>query len=359
MRAVTNTKPVLEVNLKAVQQNYLLAKNTIGDVNCSAVIKANAYGTGAREVFQALRAVGCNDFYFAYFDEAYALRDLYSGNERIYILAPQSDGEMKELLRRNFIPVLNSLQEIKTLQHIALSAEIEARCVVHFDTGMNRVGLNVSDVPDLTGLNVLYIMSHLACADEVKHPLNEEQLGRLKKISDRMPKCKVSFCNSAGIFLGDKYHFDQARPGCMLYGINPIPSRATTVLPVVSVYAKVVGIRELKREESVSYGGTAIAKKGTRIATLAIGYADGYHRSLSSNAVCYFNKFRLPVLGRVTMDFIMVDITDVPEQELADLNYVEVMGVNITVDEIAKNAKTIGYEILTSLQHRFNRFYIS
>lgn len=359
MRTVANSKPVLEINLRSVQQNYLLAKNIIGGVNCSAVIKANAYGIGAREVFKTLKAVGCNDFYFAYFDEAYGLHDLFDGSERLYILAPQNDSEMKELLRNNFIPVLNSLNEVRTLQHIALSAEIETRCVLHFDTGMNRVGLNLSDEPDLNGLNVLYIMSHLACADEEKHPLNEAQLHKVKKLKSRYPTHKISFCNSPGMFLGSDYHFDQARPGCMLYGINPTPEHPSTVLPVASIYAKVVAVRTLAKTESISYGGDAIAKKGTRIATLAIGYADGYHRSLSGNAFCYFNNLKLPVLGRVTMDFIMVDITELPEQTLDTLNYMEVMGANITVDEIAKSAKTIGYEILTSLQNRFNRFYIS
>jgi alanine racemase len=359
----TNTRPILEVNLKALQENYLFAKNQLSsNTNCSAVIKANAYGIGAREAFKALRAVGCNDFYFSYFDEAYELHDLCKGNEKLYVLMPQNDAEVREVLRHNFIPVLSSLKEIDALHHIAYSSGINIPCVIQFDTGMNRIGLNDYDIEslDLNGLDALYLMSHLACADEPSHPKNKEQLDKVKKILSKLPGYKFSLCNSAGIFLGKKYHFDQARPGCMLYGINPTLEASTPALPVVSVYAKVVGVRELKKAESISYKANIVAPKGTRIATLAIGYADGYHRALSDGgSCCYFSGFRLPILGRITMDFIMVDITKVPEQYLANFSYVEVMGANITVDEIAKRAKTIGYEILTSLQNRYNRFYIS
>ncbi len=362
MHNITNTKPILEINLSSVKQNYLLAKSKLsGGANCSAVIKTNAYGIGAREVFKALKSVGCTDFYFSYFDEANALHDLYSGDERIYVFAPQNDMEMRELLRHNYIPVLNSLKEIAALRYIAHGSGINTPCVIQFDTGMNRVGLNYYDIEslDLEGLDILYLMSHLACADTPTHPKNMEQLDKVKKIRRVLPGYKFSLCNSSGIFLGNNYHFDQARPGCMLYGINPTPELENPALPVASVYAKVVGIRELRKAESVSYGATVVMPKGTRIATLAIGYADGYHRVLSNHAFCYFNNFKLPVLGCVTMDFIMVDITKVPEQYLANFSYVEVMGANIKVDEIAKRAKTIGYEILTSLHNRYNRFYIN
>ncbi len=358
MYSTQNTKPVLEINLSSIKYNYQFASKIVGPgVNASAVIKANAYGLGAREVFKALKSVGCRDFYFAYFDEAYKLQDLYESSDRIYILSPQTEEEMLESIKQNYTPVLNSLGEIALLKRIAYGHQ----CVVHFDTGMNRLGLNIADIDklDLTGLNVLYIMSHLACADDPKHSMNESQLFSILKVQAKFPGRKISFSNSSGIFLGERYHLNQIRPGCMLYGINPTPYKSSNVQTVASIYAKVVGIRELVRDEPISYSASVTMKKGTKISTIAIGYGDGYHRILSNSADCYFKGYRLPILGRVTMDFIMVDITAIPGQYLDEFTYVEVMGKNITVDELSSKANTIGYEILTSLQNRFNRFYIS
>ncbi|MDF3047805.1 MAG: dadX [Candidatus Midichloriaceae bacterium] len=358
MYNVQNTRPILEINLGSLKNNYQLALEVVGPkVNVSAVIKANAYGLGACEIFKTLKEAGCRDFYFAYFDEAYRLQDLYDANDQIYILAPQTEEELLETTAQNYTPVLNSLREIELLKRIAP----RYRCVIHFNTGMNRLGINTADIDklNLPELDVKYIMSHLACADDPKHPMNKSQLLSILEVQKKLPGSKISFSNSSGVFLGKEYHLSQIRPGCMLYGINPNPYKPSEVQTVASIYAKVVAIRELTKDEPVSYSASVIAKKGTKIATIAIGYGDGYHRILSNNADCYFKGYRLPILGRVTMDFIMVDITAIPGQYLDGLTYVEVMGKNITIDELSNKANTIGYEILTSLQNRFNRFYIS
>lgn len=232
-------------------------------------------------------------------------------------------------------------------------------CVIHFDTGMNRMGLRTEEIDniDLRGLNVLYVMSHLACADEPDHPMNKKQLEEVLKLKEKF-NTNISFANSSGIFLGEQYHFNQVRPGCMLYGVNPTLDKPSPVKQVARVLAKVLRVITTTQSESVSYGAHYTAKPGTRIATLGIGYADGYHRILSGKGFAHFKGYNLPVLGRVTMDYIMVDASAIPEQLLQEFDYAEVLGDNVTVDETARLASTIGYEILTSLQHRFNRVYI-
>lgn len=357
MQPQTSAKPRLEIDLSKICENYLTAKKlTSSDTITSAVIKANAYGVGAKEAFKALSGVGCNDFYVIYLEEAMELHGLTHGNENIYIIGSQTDKNLHDVIHHGFIPVLNTEHEIK--QYAKLASDSPLPCVIHFDTGMNRLGLRVEDMDRINthGLDVKYIMSHLACADEPEHPMNKKQLQDMLVLKKKF-NTKISFANSSGIFLGTDYHFDQTRPGCMLYGVNPTPGKPSPVKQVATVMAKVMRISTLTKDEAVSYGATYTAKAGTRIATLGIGYADGYHRSLSSNAFCYFKGHRMPIIGRVTMDFIMVDVSALSESELQEFDYAEVLGNNITVDETADRAKTIGYEILTSLQHRFNRVY--
>jgi len=200
-------------------------------------------------------------------------------------------------------------------------------------------------------------LSGCACSDEPAHPLNAEQLGRIKTIVARLPKAPISFANSSGIFLDAEYHFDQCRPGCALYGINPLPGQPNPMRQVARLDAKVLQIRTIDRPQSVGYGATHRAAGPTRVATIAMGYADGWLRSLSSRGFAIFNGIKVPFLGRVSMDLITIDATAVPQLKPGD--FVELMGDTLTSDHVADIAGTIGYEVLTRLGARFHRRYVN
>lgn len=353
-----NNRPLLTIDLNALKQNYFNACQYLasGSINCAAVVKANAYGLGAKEVVEALLSTSCRDFYFTYTSE---IPDLAQGLN-IYILAPQTESEMGASMKCGYVSVLSSLAEIEQFKAVSSNLGLNAPCVINIDTGMNRLGLSAGEItPDIIcGLNIKYFMSHLACADEKNHSMNQHQLNQIDGLKKLYPNIKFSLSNSSGLLLGPNYHFDQIRIGAMLYGINPQPDAKSVALPVATIMAKVVGKKTSVQATSVSYGATVSCSSGTKILTLAIGYADGYPKALSNKGYCYALGKKLRVLGRVTMDFIMVDATPLADQQIEMLEYVEVMGANVTIDQLAHEAGTIGYEMLTMLQDRFNRIYL-
>lgn len=354
-----NNAPILEINLSNIVHNYNLAKLEVGSSSVAAVVKANAYGLGDSKIARALYEGGCREFYVMYLSEAFSIRESV-GDSKIFVLGLTYVSEYRECVEYDFIPVLNTLSNAETYDALAKSLGLKLPCVVQFDTGMTRSGLDLKEASNLESfshLDILYIMSHLACADDPTHNLNRLKLERVKGLSYIFQGIPISFANSSGIYLGANYHFSQVRPGCMLYGINPTPYAPNPVRNVITIKAKVLQIREIDEARSVSYSSRYIAPKGSKIATIACGYADGYHRSLTSNTHCYFKGIALPIVGTITMDMMMVDVTVLSEELLSMLDYVELINDNLTVDDIAKKAKTIGYEVLTSLGNRFNRIY--
>ena len=230
---------------------------------------------------------------------------------------------------------------------------------------MGRLGLTKSEFEKFLEehtmhgfLDIKNVMSHLACADDPNHQLNMQQLEAFSKLTSKIPSYKKSLVNSSGIFLGPNYHFDLARPGAMIYGINPTPYKDSPVKPVVQIMGKVLQIRTLERDQSISYGALYNAKKGSIIATIGVGYADGYFRTLTNKSQCFFNGYFMDIKARVSMDSIMVDISHIPQGIVDKMDYVELIGPNIDIDKLAECANTIGYEILTSLGDRYNRVYI-
>ena len=363
---INNQKSVLVVDLKRLQSNYHVAKAMIkSPANCGAVVKANAYGLGIVEVCKALYGAGCRHFFVAYLSDAIGIKKLVQGAE-IYVLNGFHKSEYEEGYLQGFIPVLNSISDIENYNHFASHKKEKLPAVLHLDTGMGRLGLidNEFDYilkkPDvIEALNITYLMSHLACADELTNKLNISQLSKFKEAAKQFPNTKMSLCNSAGIYLGEEYHFDLVRAGYILYGGNPSPYLIDSpVQQVAFLYGRVVRIKTLDHDQTISYGGRYKAKKGDKIATITCGYADGYHRIMTGDAFCYFEKYKLPVIGVITMDMIMVDINSIPESKLKDLKYVELLGDNIKIEKLAQSANTIGYEVLTSLGNRFNRIYI-
>ena len=351
---------VLHIDLAAIAANWraLAARAAPGSV--AGVVKADAYGLGAARVAPALYAAGCRHFFAAHLAEGVALRAALGDGPMIAVLngfAPGADGSAA------LVPVLNSLGDVLAHADAGRSTGRAQRALLHIDTGMARLGLDAgeqarlaADHALLAGLDLLYVMTHLACADEAGHPLNADQAARFAHACALLPSLPRSFANSSGLFLGADYASDLARPGCALYGINPTPGAPNPMLPVVRLEAPILQIRDIPTGASVGYGASFVAARPSRIATIAVGYADGYLRSLSGQGVAAYREVLLPMVGRVSMDLITLDVTDAPG--IAPGDFVQLIGgAAPTPDDLAARAGTIGYEVLTSLGNRYRRAY--
>jgi len=358
-------RSLLEINLLNIKENFRkLTEMVAKDCVIAPVVKANSYGLGVHKVTKALVDAGAKEFCVAYVSEGIELRSIIS-HEPIYLFNGILNHELEDALHNNLIPVLNNAEQIEIWSNFAKSLGKKLSCVIHIDTGMGRLGLSIKEFETFAQnqalkdrLEIKYIMSHLANADLQDSPKNTSQLKLINKCSQMMSGIKVSFANSGGIFLGKDFHFNHVRPGCAFYGINPMSGKANPMKQVVKIMGKVAQIRELEADQEISYHGIYTAKRGDVIATVLCGYADGYLRALSNKAQVYYEGMRLNVVGNVTMDMIMIDVTKVPKDKISEMKYVELLGDNITVNELAEIAGTIGYEIFTSLGNRFERTYI-
>lgn len=343
----------LSIDLSAIARNYQFLDSQ-GSFQTACAVKADAYGLGMVSVAPALEQAGCRLFFVATLEEGIALRALLPDCE-IAILGGLYRGAESEYTRHNLIPVLNTPDDIARAQG-------QQSVILHFDTGMNRLGLRATDFDweQMAALPPLRaVMSHLACADEIDHTMNEAQRLAFDDVCAHFtPETQRSFANSAGIFHGTSYHYDIARPGMALYGLNPTPHTDNPMHDVVSLSVRVLQVCEAKAGESIGYSATHYFDKDTPIATVAFGYADGILRSLSHSSALYWRGYKLPILGRVSMDLVSVDLSAVPESERPlPHDWVEFIGPNQTADDIARDANTIGYEILTSLGARYERTY--
>lgn len=356
----------LEIDLAAIVANWRLLRDRAAPAACGAVVKADAYGLGARAVAPALWRAGCRDFFVVWPDEGLVLRELLP-EARILLLAGAPPGTEAECCARGLGPVLNSLEDIARWAPVArMAAPAAPAAWIHVDSGMSRLGLPPDEVtrlagaPDmLAGVPLAGVMSHLACADEPDHPCNDRQLARFEVARAALAPLgplPASLANSSGLFLGPAFRFDLARPGAGLYGLRPQAGLADALTPVVRLTSAILQIRTVARNDSVGYGATFVAETPRRLATVPIGYADGYLRSLSNRGRVYLDGRPAPVVGRVSMDLITVDVTDHPEARPG--RAVEIIGPHQPVDALADQAGTIGYEILTALGGRYHRRYI-
>ncbi len=365
MNNCSSSNNVLTINLGALADNYrLFEQHTAGNSSIAGIVKANAYGLGLKKVSQKLTNLDCSQFFVATLDEALELR-AYDNKTPIAVLGGLAQNIETNYLTHNITPVLNTQNDIKKWQELALKQHTKLKTILHFDTAMNRLGLSVDDAYTLindktlfNALNIQIVMSHFACADEKDHPLTQQQADLFAKITAHFPDSQKSLANSSGLFRDNSYHFDLVRPGYALYGGNPTPETQNPMQPVVSLNTPILQTRNCKKGESIGYGATHIFNKDTRTATVAIGYADGFLRSNSSKAILYYNNQPCPVLGRVSMDLVTIDISQIQGQQPQQDDPIEVLGPNQSIDNLAKNADTIGYEILTSLGHRYKREYI-
>lgn len=332
------------------------------------MVKADAYGLGMAEVAPALARAGCKTFFVATLGEAAELRRLLS-DATIYVFGGLLKGTESVYRALGLRPVLNSADEIEEWAAFCAAARAKLPASIHIDSGMNRLGLSADEVNSLAGVKTLLsafelalVMSHLACSDEPEHPKNETQRKTFDALRAKLPKAPASLANSAGILLGRAYHYDLVRPGIALYGGKASRTGANRFAPVVELAGRILQVRNVPAGETVGYGATRALKRPSLIATLAVGYADGFFRSLSVadgklGLQVYLGPHPAPLLGRVSMDLITVDVTDVPEKHARRGAWVELIGKQIPAHHLAAHAGTIDYEVLTNLGARARRRY--
>lgn len=359
----------LIIDLDSLCDNYRKLKDLCAGREVAAVVKANGYGLGAVPVATALAEAGARTFFVAQLDEALKVRaalDDQAPDSRIFVLNGLVAGAEGDYRAAQLQPVLNSLVEIAAWRDHNRRHDLALPAAVHVDTGMSRLGLPADELDRLAatpdhfeGWKLSLIMSHLACAEAPDHPMNTEQLARFRNALARLPDAPASLANSSGIFLGPNYHFNLARPGVALYGVNPTPGRPNPMSPVVRLSAKILQIRQIDAPESVGYGAAHRVEGPSRIATVGVGYADGYLRSLSGRATAWVEGREVPIVGRISMDLTTIDVTSLPAETVRPGAPVDLLDPNDGLDRLAAEAGTIGYEILTSLGHRYHRVYKS
>jgi alanine racemase len=365
--ALVAASGVLTVDLDALVANWRKLEKTAVPAECSAVIKANAYGCGTEPVAQALARAGCKTFFVATAEEAATARAAVP-SAVIYVLNGFIQNTGEAYAKIDARPVIGDLNELAEWDVFCRRTGWAGGAAIHIDTGMQRLGLTVAEAQGLIPRihagdhGISLVMSHLACAESLNHPMNGRQLAAFRAIASEFSGVPASLSNSSGIFLGSPFQFDMVRPGAALYGVNPTPEADNPMLPVVELKARVMQIRDVERGESVGYGGTWTARRPTRLAIISVGYADGYFRAGSSNdgtrgAEVMVAGKRCPVAGRISMDLTAVDVTDLEKNAVRRGHLVTLIGEGITVDGLAHHFGTIGYEVLTSLGPRYARIY--
>jgi len=355
MPAETPRSATVRIDLDALARNFRTLRASAEPAECAAVVKANAYGLGVERVARRLEREGCRKFFVATFAEARELRAVLSAAE-IYVFEGAVDGAVAALAELEIRPVLNTLEQVERWRGRGPAA-------LHLDTGMNRLGLGLAEVATLAKrrqltAGIALVMTHLACADEPDHPQNREQLERFERLRAQLPAAPTSIGNSAGTLLGGPYRGDVVRPGIALYGGNPFSDRPNPMEAVVTLTAPILQLRELDEPQPVGYGATYLATPPARLAVVGLGYADGYPRNLGNCGTAAVHRRRVPVVGRVSMDLLCVDVDALPRDTVRVGDFVELIGPTVGLDEVAADAGTIGYEILTGLGSRPMREYV-
>ncbi|OPZ00261.1 alanine racemase [Bradyrhizobium sacchari] len=354
----------MTVDLAALRRNFQRIASIANPARVAGVVKADAYGLGAIQVAGTLLGAGCKDFFVAHAEEAVALRPHLPSGAQLFVLNGLLPGAEAVCASAAVTPVINSLTQLHRWRARARVERRRLPAVLQFDTGMSRLGfapaeraavrMEIAQSPEL---EVLYVMSHLASADEPTRAQNVAQLAEMEKVAKEFAPLPVCFANSGGVLMGSDYHGSLVRPGIALYGGAPQLGVANPMEPVVSLSIAVVQTRRVPSGTMVGYSGTHLTSDCTRLATLCAGYADGLPRSLSGRGAVYFHGHRLPIVGRVSMDSMTVDISDLPDDALDLGSLVEVIGPHQTLEMLATDAGTISYEILTGLGSRFFKSY--
>lgn len=354
------------IDTKAIAANWRSLTALSAKAETGAVLKADAYGLGAGPVARALERAGCRSFFVASIAEGVELRAVLP-KARIFVLSGFWPGWESPIVASNLIPVLASSEQLAAFRAMGRDHGF----ALNFDTGMNRLGFTPDDAAALAAMaeKPVMVMSHLACADERGHPLNTRQLESFQGVRGGFEGIELSLASSGAICLGADYHCDLTRPGIALYGGEPLSGEPNPMRPAVHAEARILQIREVKAGEFVSYGATHILARDSRLAVVGAGYADGWQRSLSGSGVPLRRTLpegghgavagrKVKVVGRITMDLTTFDISDLPENGVRTGDYVSLFGDGITLDDAARSAGTIAYELLTGLGKRYERRYL-
>ena len=353
-----NDRPILEIDLNAIVANRRALMAMTSRAKVGAVLKANAYGLGVAPIAKRLAGDGCQTFFVATPDEALALRAILP-DQRIFVLNGPSRGAEPELANARIIPVLNNPAQLASWRHLAVDWQRKLKAGIQIDTGMCRLGFDRSDLAqvDLEGINLSLVMSHLAVADEPLHPLNARQRRDFQERRKLLPPAPASLAASAGTLMGKDFHFDLLRPGIALYGVQPVPDHQIELLPVVRLLAPVLQVHHVEAEGTVGYGATQAVGAGMSVATLPIGYADGLLRAAGTGIDVKVAGKKVPVIGRISMDLITVDVSKLDRPVEAGAT-VEILAGAGALERVAAAAGTIPYELLVRLGSRIERRYI-
>jgi alanine racemase len=357
---------ILTIDLAALADNWRALARRAASARCAAVIKADGYGCGVEPVATALARAGCETFFVAHISEARRARAAAPA-ATIYVLNGLLPGTAPAYAQANLSPVICSRAELDEWNAFRAASGWRGSAALHLDTGMNRLGFELADASELASRagndpGIALVMSHFACSEE-DHPLNALQIERFRAVRALFPGIAGSLANSSGIFLGPDAHHDLVRPGVALYGANPTPGKPNPMRPVVSLQGRVVQTRSVEQGATVGYSATWRAQRPTRLAVVSIGYADGFLRAASASdsrpgAEAIVAGQRCPLAGRVSMDLVAIDVTDVADAAVKRGDLVSLLGPEIGVDDLAARAGTIGYEVLTSLGRRYRRIYL-
>ncbi|TNE39742.1 MAG: alanine racemase [Sphingomonadales bacterium] len=356
----------LSIDLDALVANWQDIDRGVSPARAGAVVKANAYGLGAIPVVQALAAAGCRHFFVALLGEAQEIHDaaILPPDATLIILNGLMPGAEPACAAIGAVPVLNSPDQVARWAALASMTGRRLPAVLQVDTGMSRLGLTPDEVrtlharPErLASLDLRLIISHLACADTPDNNANRAQTATFDRLTSLFPGVPRALDNSGGATTAKAGHYDIVRPGIALYGGAPQNDPASALRPVVSLEARIVQLRTITPGTGVGYGLTFVAERPTRIATIAVGYADGWSRHLSGKGSAFIAGHRAPIAGRISMDSITLDVTGIPDEHLYPGAPVELLGPHQGIDDVARDAGTISYEILTSLGHRYARRY--
>ncbi len=358
---------ILTIDLAAIEENWRALSRRALPAECSAVIKADGYGCGLDPVALRLARAGCKTFFVADLAEARRLRAGLP-ETTIYVLGSLLPGTAASYGEINARPVIGSLVELAEWDAFCSTQGWRGGAALHVDTGMNRLGISVNEAAALApriraenhGISLL--MSHLVAAEQPQNPLNARQIALFREVRLLYRGIPSSLANSSGIFLGASAHCDLVRPGAALYGINPTPGRSNPMRSAIRLDAHIVQVRNVAKGETVGYGATWTARHASRIAVVAVGYADGFPRAASSSdkapgADAIVAGKRCALAGRISMDLMAIDISGLPENAARRGDLATLIGDEITLDDLAAKAGTIGYEVLTHLGQRYHRVY--
>jgi alanine racemase len=359
---------LLTIDLAAIEANWRMLSSRTVPIECAAVLKADAYGCGLEAVTARLAKAGCRTFFVADIAEGRRVRAL-ARDAVIYVLNGLAPHTAPGFQDSNLRPVINGPAELAEWDAFVAATNWRGGAALHVDTGMNRLGLSpdeavaVASRVQLENHGFTLLMSHLACAESPSNPMNDRQIRMFRELRIMFRGVSASLANSSGIFLGGgTVHCDLVRPGMALFGGNPTPGKTNPMRPVVELKGRILQVREVKRGDTVGYGASFTAQRATRVAIVAVGYADGYLRSAAGDrnkppAQVIVGGKRCPLAGRVSMDLISIDVTDVPDGRARRGDFATLIGGDLGIDELAAALGTIGYEVLTRLGNRFHRVY--